>query len=227
MIQFRVDTKEFNKTLRQAIQYSNGFLQGANISKLKFNQELGAYALESLNKYIDSKARMSPETLHHVYEWGRVGDPSSRLFEINVDVTTSNIKFSGKFLQSTSISDTSNEPFFDKANVMENKISITVEPRSSEALAFQDGTESVFGIGSIFIDSPGGEGVAGSFGRAVADFFDFYFTNTVLEQSGILKNLSRPKEFAEGFYSGASGGGRSAGLNAGKKYMRVKGAVIE
>jgi len=226
MIQFRVDLKDFNQTFRNVIQYSNGFLQGAEISKLKFNQELGAYALESLYRFIDSKARMSPESLHHVYEWGRVGDPSARLFDIKVDATTNNIKFSGNFLQSTSISDNSNEPFFDKAKIMENSISIVVEPRSAEALAFQDGGESVFVIGSVVIDNPGGDAVAGSFGRVIEDFFDFYFTNTVLQQSGILQKLSRPKEFKEGFYSGASGAGRSAGLRAGKKYMTVRGAEI-
>jgi hypothetical protein len=226
MIQFRVDLKEFNKTLRDVIQYSNGFLQGANISRLKFNQELGNYTLDSLYKFIDSKARMSPDSLHHVYEWGRVGNPSARLFEIKVDATTNNIKFFGNFLKSTSVSDSANEPFFDKANVMENKISIVVEPRSSEVLSFQDAGESVFTVGSIFIDSPGGDAVAGSFGRAVEDFFDFYFTNTVLKQSGIMEKLSNPKEFADGFYSGASGGGRSSGLSAGKKYMTVKGAEI-
>jgi len=226
MIQLRVDLKEFNKTFKNVVEYSHGFLQGAEISKVRFNQQLGEYALESLNKFIDSKARMSPESLHHVYEWGRVGDPSSRLFDIKVEATSANIKFSGNFLRSNSVSDNATEPFSDKASIMENKISILVEPRSSEALAFEDEGESVFVVDSIVISNPGGDSVAGSFGRTIGDFFDFYFTNTVLEQSGILKNLSKPTEYRDGFYSGASGGGRSAGLNAGKKYMKVKGAEI-
>ena len=212
--------------MNSAIQYSNGFLQGAEISKLKFNQELAEYSLDALNKFIDSKARASSESLHHVYEWGRAGDPSARLFDIKSDVTANNIKFFGNFLQSRSISDNSNEPFFDKARVMENKISIVVEPKDSESLAFESDGETVFSIGTIVIDNPGGDAVAGSFGRAVEDFFDFYFTGTVLRQSGILDKLSKPKEFSDGFVSGANGGGRSSGLNAGKKYMRVRGAEI-
>ena len=32
--------------------------------------------------YIDAKARTSPKSFHHVYEWGRIGEDEARLFKL-------------------------------------------------------------------------------------------------------------------------------------------------
>jgi hypothetical protein len=227
MINVKFDTVEFQRTMRNSIAYSNGFVSGVNSNKLFFNRVLAEYALQALNKFIDAKARMSPDSLHHVYEWNMVGVPSARLFDIQANATTASISFTGSFTSSSSISDSSNEPFEDKARIMENSIDIVVEPRFSDALAFegQDG-EAVFTVGSIYIENPGGDAVAGSFGRVVGEFFDVYFTSTFLSQSGILSKLSRATEFAQFFPSGAKGGGASTGTNAAKKYLSIKGLEI-
>lgn len=220
------DNKNLNKTLNNSIGYSRGFLQGAEMNMIVFNKKISEIALEALKKYIDAKARMSPESLHHVYEWGRTGDPSSRLFEIDAQATKNTVSFFGKFLPSSSVSESSQVPFRDKANIMENKIAIQVEPRSSDVLAFDEGGETVFTVNSVIIANPGGDAVAGSFGRVVDEFFDVYFKTTFLSQSGIFDNIRYPKEFGRYFPSGAKGGGRSVGLNAGRKYMDVEGVTI-
>lgn len=223
-MKIRFDRKSFNKTMHNAIEYSLGFLEGAEIGTLAFNQQLAVITEQALKKYIDVKAKANPESLHHVYEWQRVGDPSARLFEISGKASKNNIVFTGKFLPSDSVSENSNEPFVDKANVMENKISILVEPRSSDFLAFDVDGNQVFTVNSVFVENPGGDGVAGSFGRAVDDFFEVYFTTTILKQSGIYEQLGFPKEFAQFFDSGAKIG-RSAGRKAGMAYMTIKGDV--
>lgn len=216
------DKKNFEKTMWNAVQYSMGFLEGAKIGTLAFNTRLAQLSEEALKKFIDAKARMNPESLHHVYEWNSVGNPSARLFEIRATASKNNIVFNGEFLQSESISDSSDEPFRDKARIMENKISIEVEPRSSEVLAFDEGSQTVFTVNSVFIENPGGDEVAGSFGRVVDEFFDVYYTSTFLKQSGIFEQLSFPKEFIEYFNSGAKMG-RNIGRTAGKKYMNIRG----
>ena len=33
--------------------------------------------------YVDAKARTSPKSFHHVYEWGRIGQDEARLFKLN------------------------------------------------------------------------------------------------------------------------------------------------
>lgn len=225
MIGIRYDKKNFDKTLRNAVEYSLGFLDGAKMGTIVFNTRLAQITEEALKQYIDVRARANPESLHHIYEWDRVGDSSARLFEIKAVASKTNIIFSGEFIPSSSVSENSNEPFVDKANVMENAISILVEPRSSDFLAFDVDGQQVFTVNSVFVENPGGDSVAGSFGRAVDDFFEVYFTSTVLRQSGIFEQLSFPKEFAQNFAAGAKMG-RSAGRKAGLEYMNIKGGLL-
>lgn len=224
MINVQFNTSDFSAKMNNLGMYSKGFLNGINMSRQKFNLQLGEYSLEILNRFIDSKARMSPESLHHVYEWDQVGNPAARLFDINTSATQTSIIFYGKFLPSKSVSDGASEPFVQKAEIMENSIMIEISPKSSNVLAFEADGETVFTTDSIYIANPGGDGVAGSFGRIVEEFFENYYTNTVLLQSGIFQKLSKPVEYSKGFNAGVRGGGFSAGKNAGRKYLTVRGA---
>lgn len=225
MIAIRYDKKNFNKILRNAVDYSMGFLEGTDQGTIIFNTQLAKIAEDSLNKYIDAKARANPQSLHHVYEWNKIGKPSGRLFKISGRATKTNIIFSGEFLPSSSTSNTSDVPFVDKANIMENNISVTVSPVNADYLAFEVDGQQVFTMNSVFIENPGGDEVAGSFGRTIEEFFESYFTTTVLKQSGILDKLSFPKEFADKFSSGTRMG-RISGRKAGMAYMSIKGGVI-
>lgn len=223
MISANVDIKELMNVLNNTTNYSKGFLRGAEMNKLEFNRVLGGYTAEALKRYIDSKARMNPESLHHIYEWDSVGESSSRLFDFNVVTKANSIIFSGKFLSSRTPSPNSDDVFSDKAEVMENKIAITIEPKNSDVLAFEEDGEMVFVATSIYIANPGGDAVAGSFGRVVSEFFDKYFTASILQ--GILKDLSTPEEFIQYFSQGAKSGG-SAGVKAGRKYFSIKGVDL-
>jgi hypothetical protein len=220
MISVRMNNLDLDRKLNNTVKYSNGFLEGIEMERLQFNRILGGIAAESLGVYIDSKARMSPESLHHVYEWNSVGQKDSRLFSFNVDARKSFIAISGKFLPSTSLSEGSNTPFVDKANVMENKISIIIEPKNSSVLVFEDGSETVFTTKSIRVDNPGGNFVSGSFESVVDEFFNQYFDVSVLKK--ILNQLKNPKEFSQYFSQGTKSG-RSAGVVAGRRYFTVKG----
>lgn len=224
MINVRIDSLMLQKTLRNTIAYSNGFLEGVEIERINFNRILGGITAEALGEYIDQKARMNPGTLHHVYEWERVGDKSARLFKFSVNAGKTFISFDGGFLSSKSTPPGSNSIFYDKANVMENKISVIVSPKNSSVLRFEDEGEVIFTTKSIYIANPGGDAVAGSFGSVVDEFFQQYFTASIFEK--ILKDLSTPSEFAIFFPQGARSNGRSIGVAAGRRYFRVKGAEI-
>lgn len=223
MISTSVDIKELVNILKNTTNYSKGFVSGAEMNKLEFNRILGGYTAEALKNYIDSKARMNPESLHHVYEWDSVGNLSSRLFDFNVVTKVNSINFSGKFLPSKTPSPNSDDVFSDKANIMENRIGITIEPRNSDILAFEDDGETIFVATSIYIANPGGDAVAGSFGKVVSEFFDKYFTASILQ--GILKDLATPEEFVQYFAQGSKSG-RSVGVKAGRKYFSVKGVDL-
>ena len=218
-----MNSKELNKKLNNVVQYSNGFFEGVEMERIHFNRILGGYTAEALGYYIDSKARSNPDSLHHIYEWNRVGDKGARLFSFNVNATKSNISFSGKFMPSKSISENSSQPFTNKAEIMENKIAITIEPKNSDVLVFEDDGELVFTASSVYIANPGGDKVAGSFGAVVDEFFSVYFTNSVL--APVVKDLENIREFTDKFSQGSKSG-RSVGVSAGRKYMTIKGVGI-
>lgn len=222
MITVKFDGKKMNNTLKNVIKYSNGFIDGIDMNQLDFNIELANFTSEALKKYIDSQARMNPLRLHHVYEWGKTGNASSRLFDFDAKVSKNTIRIVGNFLSSKSISETSHEPFIDKANIMENSIQVVIEPKNSDTLVFEDNGDTVFTKNAIYIDHPGGDEVAGSFGETIDNFFENYFTNGLLKP--LIEKLSKANEFTQYFSSGAKSG-RVAGLKAGKDYLNVRGNV--
>ena len=224
MLTARFDSKDLVKKIKNSVSYSKGFLDGIDMQTINFNQQLAELTIDVLNKYIDAKARSNPAALHHVYEWDRVGNEGARLFEINSSASKNVIKFTGKFLPSKTISTTSSEPFTDKAKIMENAIAITIEPRNSDVLAFEADGEMVFTRNSIYIEHPGGDEVAGSFGEIIDEFFTSYFTNAFLEP--LYRELSTPTEYSQSFAAGTRSGAL-VGVKAGKNYLTLPGGTIE
>lgn len=222
MFTVKFDGRKMSKTLKNSIKYSEGFLDGVDIKSIDFNNQLADFTSLALKKYIDSQARMNPLKFHHVYEWGKAGNASSRLFDFDTKVSKKTVTIIGSFLPSKSISETSSEPFRDKANIMENSIQVVIEPKNSNVLVFEDKGETVFTTNAIYIDHPGGDEVAGSFGDTVNNFFENYFTNGLLKP--LIDKLSNPVDFSKSFPSGARTG-RGAGINAGKQYLNIKEIV--
>jgi len=222
MISAKINAMHFNKILKNTVKYSEGFMNGINLKRMEFNYQLANFTSIALGKYIDSQARMNPLRLHHVYEWGKAGNQSSRLFDFDPVVSANSISFTGKFLPSKSVSTTSDQPFVDKANIMENSIQVVIKPKNNDVLVFEDNGETVFTTSAIYIDHPGGDEVAGSFGETVNVFFNSYFTNALLRP--LMNKLSTANEFVEYFPSG-SRIGRNVGVRAGKEYLSVLGGI--
>ena len=223
MITAKIMSKDLSRVLNNTVSYADGFVQGIKMNRLEFNRVLGGYTAESLGEYIDSKARMNPQTLHHVYEWNNAGNRASRLFDINVNATNYSITFSGKFLTSREAASESGQVFSNKAEIMENGISVTVSPKNSKVLVFEDEGETVFTTNSVYIAHPGGDYVAGSFAKVVEEFFDSYFIVSIL--GPLMKKLSNPKEFSLLYPQGARTG-RSAGVRAGRRYFSYHGGGL-
>jgi hypothetical protein len=221
LLNVRFNAKQLTKMINDTAQYGKGFTKGIEIEKIFFMTELGKFTEKAFNEYIDSQAKANPGALHHVYEWGQIGNPGGRLFEIESIPGPQVIKFSGRFLASDSTSDTATEPFIYKAETMERGISITVTPRLSNYLKFDVENETVFTPNSVVIDEPGGPGVAGSFKRAADTFFLSYFNGVLLQT--FLRELATAEEFVQYFPQGAKGGGFSVGIKAGRLYLSSAG----
>lgn len=224
LLRVSINNKDLNKKLNNIVKYSNGFVDGIEMQKIILMNRIGEFVVDALGKYIDAQARGNPGALHHVYEWNAAGSEGSRLFKMNAVASSSVIIINGSFLPSSSISDTATEPFVDKANIMENAISITIAPRDSDLLVFESGGQTFFTMNEITIANPGGDGVAGSFGKTVEQFFGTYFTRTLL--APFLKELSTAEEFVQYFAQGSKSG-YPAGIKAGQRYLNSAGVIIE
>ncbi|MEK9805618.1 MAG: hypothetical protein VW551_04900 [Euryarchaeota archaeon] len=215
-----IDMTQFNKTMNEAIEYSRGFLAGAESNVIIFNQQLAEVIKEAFYKYLDSTARLDPDRLHHMYEWGQVGVDKARLFKIEAFSGKQSIRFVTEFMQSTSVSPTANEPFVNKAEVMESGTTVTVSPSSGGVLAFTgDDGDMVFTTEDVTITNPGGN-VAGQFGAVARDFFINYLDQALLKE--LIKDMETPNEFTQGWGKGMN---YSKGMKQGQRYMTVKGGV--
>lgn len=215
MITVKFDAKKLTKTLNNVVNYSDGFISETKQSKQKIINKMGATSINTFYEYLDGLARVHPGMLHHVYEWGEVGNPLQRLYELNMSLSTSGVTVGADFLESTSIPNNGTEPFYDKAQVMENGETIIVNEKDAQVLFFEVDGEEVFRKGPITIANPGGEAVRGSFVKAFNEFYTSYFSQIYLKSINFYKHLSNPVEYSKNIKSAVRGGNaKSAGKAA-------------
>ena len=220
----QINTKDFSKMMNNVIEYSIGFLDGTQKGKTKFLQQLGKSTIDGLKRYIDIQAKMSPGALHHVYEWHKVGSPDARLYTISMSVKGDAVAFFSNFSQSKSLKEGSNVPFYNKAKIMEEGVSVVIKPRNAKVLAFTENGEDVFTANPVVVNNPGGDQVQGAYQRTFDSFFQNYFSQSFLRASGLFEYLSNPKAFKTNLKQG-SFGGRRVGYNTG--YSWIVNATIE
>jgi hypothetical protein len=212
------DTKAFQKSLNNIVKYSEGFLDGAKSGKKVFLDNMGGRVIEALNRYIDAMARSDRDALHHVYEWYRTGSPEARLFDLNYTVSNLGLSIKSSFRQSTSVSKDSKVPFYDKARIMELGIPVTIKPKKSSVLVFEDAGETVFTKKPITVYNPGGTESQYGYGFVFDSFFKNYFTQSFLKSSGLMNYISNPVIYKKNFASGSKGG-RELGKKVGYTWI--------
>lgn len=212
----------FKKDMKNIMNYSIGFLEGVQAGKIKFLNNVGVMTKELLEQYIDSNARVNPEALHHIYEWSKVGSPDARLYEINYTISNLGLSFVSTFKQSTSIKDGSSVPFYNKAKIMEEGTPVTIRPKRSDVLVFEDGGETVFTKGEVVVQSPGGRATTGSFQKVVDAFFTKYFTQAFLRSSGIGQYFGSADVYRKNLKSGKSSG-KIKGYQVGYRWIANAG----
>lgn len=220
MLKLIIDDTQFSKDIKNVIQYSMGFFEGVKQGVPEFLRGIGSSVVENLKQYIDSNARVSPQLLHHVYEWNQAGSPNARLFDIDYIASNNNVSFISNFRQSTSIKPGSNVSFFDKARIMEEGIPVNIVPKR-KILAFDVDGQPVFTSKPVTVTNPGGN-VAGEYEKVFNSFFNSYFAQSYLESAGILAYLNNPTDFATGM---SKRGGRSKGVAVGRNWMAKAGKI--
>jgi len=201
--------------------YSTGFLDGIQLGKQELMKSIGLQTIEVLKSYIDSNAKVNPSILHHVYEWNRTGSPAGRLYDIDYTISNLGLSFNSSFRQSTTIQNGSRIPFYDKARIMENGISVTIAPREAQALRFTENGEEVFTKSPVTVQNPGGD-TQGKFEEVFDNFFNKYFTQAFLRTSGIGAYLENPTSYKKNLAKGKRFG-KLSGVSTGFRWIANAG----
>jgi hypothetical protein len=212
------NSKQFESQVSNIIKYSMGFLDGVQKGKSVFLKNLGAGTIQAMAAYVDVSAKGNPNALHHVYEWYQTGSPSARLFDIDYTVSNLGLTFNSKFRQSRTLKEDSNVPFYNKANIMENGIPVTITPKKSSVLVFEQGGETIFTKNPVTVRNPGGDYVTGSFERTIDEFILKYFKQSFLRASGVYDYIKKPVLYKKNFKAGSKLG-KSKGVDTGFKWI--------
>lgn len=225
MISVRFDDRIFFKDLMNIAKYSEGFLEGVQSGKQKMLESIGKNSVEIFKEFVDQQARVDEKMYHHIYEWYQNGSPDARLFDVEYNVNDGGISFNGTFSQSRSVKNGSKTPFYNKAQVMERGLSITISPVNSSVLTFNVGGEQVFTKDSVTVQHPGGSHVMGAFENIFDIFFKQHFKQSVLDATGITRYLSKPRAYKDNFKAGKSGG-KAKGVEVGYNWITEAGDLI-
>lgn len=209
MITARIKGDNVIKMLKNSVQYSSAFASELKKNQDILNRKVGQESIDAFYDYLDGLARSHPGMLHHVYEWGNVGNPTERLFELTMTSNRTSAVISSDFLQSRVPSPTSTEPFYDKAQIMEDGQTVTINQVEADVLFFEIDGEEFFRSGPIVIANPGGESTRGSFLQAFDEFYGSYFTEVHLKAIRFYQYFANPRAF-ETYFSSATKGGASA-----------------
>ena len=210
--------KQFESQMNNIVKYSIGFLDGVENGKTIFLKNLGLGTIQALAAYVDVSAKGNPRALHHVYEWYQTGSPSARLFDLDYTVSNLGLTINSTFKQSRTLREDSNEPFYNKASIMERGVPVTITPKKSSVLVFEEGGETIFTKNPITVRSPGGDEVRGSFEKTVDEFILRYFKQSFLRASGIYDYIKKPTLYKKNIKAGSKVG-RSKGLDTGFKWI--------
>lgn len=216
------DGRKFLAEMDNLVDYSIGFLDGIERGKPNFLSNLGKSTIESMKEFIDTMARVDRNMLHHVYEWNQVGNPSARLFELTYNSSNGGLTIGATLTQSKVAASGSKEPFYNKARIMEYGVPITIRPKKN-VLVFESNGETVFTKKPVTINNPGGEESQHGLETTIETFFNRYFTQLFLEQSGIIKYFKTPSLYHKYLQSGVKGGGRASGVSAGYRWISEAG----
>jgi hypothetical protein len=178
------------------------YYQSTVISKLttnkqfqnKFTKTIFNQIALDFGLYIDAKARTNPQSLHHVYEWGKAGDMNARLFKLNkVSQFGLSMGLTYEFKDSkTSVPSSFGKKryvFKKKASIMEAGMPLIIRPRAAERLVFEiDGIVIRMPKGaSVTVNKPGGGKATSRFKIAYSQFFTSNLVNLSIKKSGFQK----------------------------------------
>ena len=178
------------------------YYEAAVISKLTTNKQFQSAFSKIIfdqidtdfGNYIDALARSKPKSLHHVYEWKKVGNKNARLFKLNkISQDGLSFRINYQLLQSKSMVPSSNgkrrHVFANKAAVIDEGKQLVIRPKNAERLVFEYEGETVFMPKgkSVTVRRPGVSAATNQFSLAHSRFFSGRLVNESIKRSGFQK----------------------------------------
>ena len=178
------------------------YYEAAVISKLTTNKQFQSAFSKIIfdqidtdfGNYIDALARSKPKSLHHVYEWKKVGNKNARLFKLNkISQDGLSFRINYQLLKSKSMVPSSNgkrrHVFANKAAVIDEGKPLVIRPKNAERLVFEYEGETVFMPKgkSVTVRRPGGSAATNQFSLAHSRFFSGRLVNESIKRSGFQK----------------------------------------
>jgi len=155
---------------------------------------------KDFGEYVDALSRVKPKSLHHMYEWNKVGQPLSRLFKLK-QINPSGLSFQIDYdfkLSKTSVPTKNKKQkkkyvFAKKASIMEEGMPIIIRPKSAERLVFEiDGVAIFMPKGDpVTVKSPGGRSSSNQFKLAHSIFFSGNMVGASIRKSGFQQIFNR------------------------------------
>lgn len=184
-IQLQIDTTQLVKELDLKVSALKKLTSPSALEEI--SRAIFAITGPKFVSAVDSYSRRNPKAMHHIYEWGQVGNKNARLFVIErASVINGNLIINSNFLPSrvpvpinpemlrmgrTGKVVTAKNIFRDKASVMENGKMVSYRAKKVLAFMGNDGMAFIAPGTQVNIANPGGRGVKNSFGKFMLDWY--------------------------------------------------------
>jgi hypothetical protein len=206
MIKLSIDHKTIGNINKEITNKINGI---AEINKPEILDKIAQVAFEitgnSFVKAVDRYAVRNAKSMHHIYEWGQMGNPAARLFEIKRSpiingrtAISSNFKISktpvpidpsllipgktGKYVTSKNI-------FKNKAAVMEAGLPISYTAQKMLAFAGKQGNVFLRPGTIVNIKNPGGIATKNAFSKFMLEWYNLNI-ESIMQESGIYERIA-------------------------------------
>lgn len=182
---------DFTGKIFSLTTYDSTLLKSVHSGANKALIEYGAARL--VTRYfeflVDARARANPSSLHHVYEFDKVGKESARLFSSKLTSTSKGVVISFNFKKAKK-PNREGYMFYNKAQIMEDGQQVIIKPKEKIALSYRlkNGTFVVTKKPSV-VSNPGGKYVKGSFESEFKNF-NVHQANRVLKEFNFFQRVN-------------------------------------
>lgn len=133
------------------------------VNKTKINRGAAILVKNYFSQYIDARAKQNPDAYHHIYEFNKTGESSSRLFKCDVTSAVDGSAVINYSFTPAKIPNDQGYMFANKAEVMETGNPLSINAKRGEYLKFVLDDGRFITTSHVVVRQPGGPEVKKSF----------------------------------------------------------------